>query len=335
MDEEPELRSGPPWIMEDMISAQLELPDALSAQGDAQRLGDRVRSAVRDGEPVLFTGCGTSEHAARAAHAMLKDVAPGARSAARDAFEAQLDPPDCGLLVAISHGGRTRSTVLAAQRALAAGARVCFLTARPEHAPAGVDTCATPLRDRSWCHTIGYTSALLACATLRPDRAKTIMRAEIDARTRLREAAVRLRTCRRLLIVGSGIDEITASELALKIEEAAHMPATPLGAEKVLHGHLPACDEHTGIVLLRFDPRDDHRRDERTADVANAAAVLSMPAVTLATPRLASRAEALLAGALALQLLTLELALAHATNPDLIRREDPLYRRAAEVAAVE
>ncbi len=40
----------------------------------------------------------------------------------------------------------------------------------------------------------------------------------------------------------------------------------------------------------------------------------------------------LLAGAIALQLLTYELALAAGTNPDLIRREQDAYRAAAAAA---
>jgi hypothetical protein len=54
--------------------------------------------------------------------------------------------------------------------------------------------------------------------------------------------------------------------------------------------------------------------------------------VQLATPDLRSRAEALIAGAVALQLLALEMAMVHGTNPDLIRREQPLYRKVAQVA---
>jgi hypothetical protein len=44
------------------------------------------------------------------------------------------------------------------------------------------------------------------------------------------------------------------------------------------------------------------------------------------------RAEALVAGAAALQVLTLELSLAVGTNPDLIRRDQPLYRQVADAA---
>src|SRR6201999_4191364 len=85
----------------------------------------------------------------------------------------------------------------------------------------------------------------------------------------------------RYLVVGSGVDEITARELSLKIEEGAHRPCTPLGLEKVLHGHLPAADARTGLILLRFDSRQRARRDARGEQVLAAARALGMPSVTL------------------------------------------------------
>ena len=330
---EPELRAGPPWAMEEMISAELDLPEQIARSEDADRLAAQISRAVDAGEPVLFTGCGTSEHAARAARAIVSDARPGATLAARDAFEAQLAPRGGGLVVAISHEAGTPATLDAARGAADAGARVVLITAKPEGAPAGVDPIRTPLHDRSWCHTVAYLSPLLLHASfagLGPRRAHELIAAQLAARPQRHEQALHLAGCRRLLVVGSGVDEISASELALKLEEAIHVPAPPLSAEKVLHGHLPAADRHTGLVLLRFDP--DHRddRDRRSADVAAAASVLDMPTVELRAPDAATRAEALLAGAGALQVLTLELCLALGTNPDLIRREQPLYRRVAE-----
>ena len=54
-----------------------------------------------------------------------------------------------------------------------------------------------------------------------------------------------------------------------------------------------------------------------------------MPAVTIdGLPE----GHPLLAGAIALQLLTLELVLAAGTNPDLIRREQDAYKAAAAAA---
>ena len=325
MSDEPELRSGPPWAMEEMIRAEVELPGQIADSPDAQRLATRIA----DAEAVLFTGCGTSEHAARAAHAIVRDAFPDAVLDVRDAFEARLSPPDRGLVVAFSHEAGTASTLAVAGSA----AEAVLVTAHPERVPAGIDAVGTPLHDRSWCHTVAYLSPLLVhalFADLTAERARALIAAALEAGA---PDVSPLAGCRRLLVVGSGVDEITASELALKLEEATFVPTTPLGAEKILHGHLPAADEHTGLVLLRYDPDHAEARDRRNENVAAAAAVLGMPTVSLST-EVTTRTEALLAGALGLQLLTLELCMALGTNPDLIRRDEPLYREAAAAASV-
>jgi fructoselysine-6-P-deglycase FrlB-like protein len=334
-DDEPELRQGPPWVMEEMIDAEPALADQISRRGAAGLLAARIADTAQAAEPIVVCGCGTSEHAARAIEAILARTLPGTEMKARDAFEVQLDPPDRGLLIAVSHEGTTAATLAAARHAAARGARALLITARPAKAPAGVEAIGTPLLDRSWCHTVAYLSPILTCALgagLDAQAARRLVDHEFAARIHRRNEAAELGGCHRLLIIGSGVDEITAAELALKIEEAAHIPCTSLGVEKVLHGHLPAADARTGAVLLRFDPAHATIRDARTASVAAAVEVLSMPTVQLATPGLRSRAEALIAGAVALQLLTLELAIVHGTNPDLIRREQPLYRKVAQVA---
>lgn len=314
--------------MEEMIWAEPDLPQQIAGGDDAARLASHLRAALDADQPVLFTGCGTSEHAARAAGALVG-------GASRDAFETRLDPPARGLVVAISHEGGTAATLDAARGASEAGAQALLVTAFPERAPAGVEPIGTPLHDRSWCHTAAYLSPVLLHALfagLQPERARELIAAQLTARAQRREDAERLAGCRRLLVVGSGADEITASELALKLEEAIHVPTTPLGVEKVLHGHLPAADGDTGLVLLRFDPHQREERDGRSADVAAATAVLELPTVALGAPDVTTRAEALVAGAVALQVLTLELSLALGTNPDLIRRDQPLYRQVADAA---
>ncbi len=334
-EDEPELRAGPPWVMQEMIDAERELPTQIAHSGAADLLAARIAQTVQAGEPIVVCGCGTSEHAARAIGAILQQTLPAAAVSVRDAFEAQLEPPAQGLLVAISHEAGTAATLAAARHAAARGSTPLLITARPQRAPEGLETLSTPLLDRSWCHTVGYLSPILLCALgagLSATCARTLIDHELATHMQRRADAAQLASARRLLIVGSGVDEITAAELALKLEEAVHIPCTPLGVEKVLHGHLPAADVRTGLVLLRFDPAQAMVRDARAANVAAAAAVLELPTVQLARPRLASRAQALIAGALALQLLTLELTGVHGTNPDLIRREQPLYRKVAEVA---
>src|SRR3954454_14115019 len=131
---EPELRPGPPWIMEEMVWAQPDLPGEIAGTDDADRLASHLRRAIEGGEPVLFTGCGTSEHAARAARAIVAGAAPDATLTSRDAFETSLAPPTRGLVVAFSHEGGTPATLGAARGASEAGAKAVLITAIPERA---------------------------------------------------------------------------------------------------------------------------------------------------------------------------------------------------------
>jgi glucosamine--fructose-6-phosphate aminotransferase (isomerizing) len=320
MSDMPELRDGPPWAMEEMILAEPGLVSPIFASPEAVEAAEWIRET----ETVVITGCGTSEHAAMAGAALL-----GAR--ARDAFETSLDPQAEGVLIAVSHEAGTAAT-LAAMRATSA--RTILITARPE-ADTGADlVIATPLVDTSWCHTVGYVSPLLALTAIAgaADATTTsrVIEGTLARRPDFAAAAQVLSGCERLIVTGSGVDEITARELALKIEEGLHVPVTPLGIEKVLHGHLPAADGRTGIVVIRIDPSAAAQRDKRARDVLAAVAELDMPAVTIEG---LPEGHPLLAGAIALQLLTYELVLAAGTNPDLIRREEDAYAAAAAAAA--
>jgi fructoselysine-6-P-deglycase FrlB-like protein len=337
MTDEPELRPGPPWVMEEMILAEAALAEPILASSAAADAGALVRRAVSAAEPVVLTGCGTSEHAAMAGAELLREALGTRAIVARDAFEASLDPAEGGVVVGVSHEAGTKATLAALAAASERGAATVLVTARPDEAPAGPLLVSTPLRDRSWCHTVGYLSPLLAFQAMAGGASEAPGRAVADGLARrheLERSAERIAGCTRLLVVGSGADEVTARELALKIEEGAHIPVTPLGTEKVLHGHLPAAGPETGLVLLRFDRRNGVARDARARDVAAAAAALGMPTVTLegGADGLDPAAAALIAGALALQLFTLGIVMARGTNPDLIRREEPPYRAAAEAA---
>jgi fructoselysine-6-P-deglycase FrlB-like protein len=344
MSETPELREGPPWAMEEMIAAEPGLAEPVLAAPAADELAAAIAAAVAAGEPVRTVGCGTSEHAAMAGAAMLREALRSDAVRSRDAFEASLDPQRGGVVIAVSHEGGTPATLAAARAAAANGARVALITARPEVAPEDALVLSTPLVDRSWCHTVGYVSPLLAFAGVAArlaggapdaDAARSAIEAWSARREELRQAAARLAGCERLLAVGSGADEVTARELALKIEEGTHVPVTPLGLEKLLHGHLPAADARTGVVLLRLDPRAAERRDARATEAVAAVAALGMPTVRIVAgppAGLPPAAGALLSGALAAQLLTLELVHALGTNPDLIRREEEPYRAAAAAA---
>jgi glutamine---fructose-6-phosphate transaminase (isomerizing) len=360
----PELRDGPPWVMEEMILSEPGLAEPIAAAPGAEAIAAAVLAAGRAGRPIVVTGCGTSEHGALAVAALLEEALRSAgidaRPEPRQALDAALDPRAGGLCIGISHDGTTRATILALEAARAGGAVTATIGARSDSplAQASDHVLVTPQRDRSWCHTVAYASTILAGASVARHLtggeaiAGGSLKAALAVRPRIAELAAHLHPAARILAVGLGADLITARELALKIEEGARIATTALQLESFLHGHLAGCEgATTALVLLAVDPRPGALRDARLAVAAGAAEAIGIRTVAIgsegalaglpaSSERLALSAAgdpplagALLAGAGALQLLTLELAHLAGSNPDLIRREQRAYREAAAVGS--
>src|SRR5207237_4894252 len=126
---------------------------AVHAQPDWLR---RVPTDLRLPEDarVVYTGCGTSFHAALTG------------GDAVQALELELRPRDADVLVVVSHEGDTPLTLEAA-RAFA-GER-WLVTGKPESPLGELCECvvvATPAIEQSWCHTASYTCAVATLAAL-------------------------------------------------------------------------------------------------------------------------------------------------------------------------
>jgi fructoselysine-6-P-deglycase FrlB-like protein len=367
----PELRAGPPWVMEEMIAAQPVLVEALLSSPPAGTVpaAEAIAAALMHNRPVVVCGCGTSEHAADGIAALLSAAVAPPQSAlvrARPALGAALDPLP-GVCLAVSHDGGTRASTLALHAARAAGAHTIAITHQPN---AGVareadHALVTPRHDDSWCHTVAYTSALAVGAAL-AGHVGSLAASPAAVRGVLEHAASftnavpiadHLAERRIVLCVGAQADQTTARELALKIAEGARLPTLALELETVLHGQLAAHEPTDALILVAITDHPERARiARRAAHVARAAATIGLPVAGLLsdaydqalaadlTPagrlvtNLADRDEldrrlaGLLAGAGALQQLTLALAHARHTNPDLIRREQAPYRDAAHAA---
>jgi glutamine---fructose-6-phosphate transaminase (isomerizing) len=378
----PHLREGPPWAMAEMIAAEPALAarivERVVADGSAAALAASVRRAGGSGAPVVATGCGTSEHAAMAVAAVLREARDGVagagwRPVSGQAFELALDAPADGLVIGISHEGGTAATIAALVAARAAGAETALITGSgrsPAAMAAGV-VVETGELDQSWCHTVGYVSpivvatavtGILAGGAPNPARPRARLADGIEAAHAAAGDGSRpdarigraIADRHHLLVVASGVDRITARELALKVEEAAHLPAATRDLETFLHGHLPATGPGTALVLVLLE-RDG--LDARTARARQALAAAAVAGVSCAAilgvdaaaripealtpagrivvpeqPTMPNAPAALLGAAGPLQLVTLEVAQARGTNPDPIRRDDPTYLRAADVA---
>lgn len=363
----PELRSAAPWVMEDMIEAQVMLPEALgdSLASSAPRLVEMMHAAADAGEPIVVSAVGTSGHSARAVALILNGamgesaVAAGPAEARESADEA-LAPRSRGLCIAISHGGLSTSTVRALAAAREAGAKTALITAAdntPARDIADV-VLVTPLRDKSYCHTVGYTSPMLAgfylASAYRQEEFPAAglgryLRELLTMRTRALEIGGELGKAERLVSAGSLIDVPTARELALKVAEGAWVPTTMLGVEDTLHGHLVAHDANSALVVVATGGPSADRAAEGAHELLMAARQIGLQTAAILSPDLEGAiltedvtagklviphaalpelVTSLLGGAVALQLLTVGLVYARKTNPDLLRREQAPYRAA-------
>jgi len=371
----PSTRTGPPYHMTDMIAAEPALAGRILARlGDpgspAAELARVVRATIEAGDPVVVTGCGTSEHAALATAAILREAAEaaglqGAIVTSEQAFELSLAPPHRGLVIGVTHEGATAATNAALSAARAAGRPTAALTVSGRSPVGTVASIVieTGELDHGWCHTVGYLSPILAAAAvgahlsgrpLDPGAVASLLAKGTRDERGAETIAARLADAAHLLVIASGADRPAGRELVLKVEEASWLPSAFRDLETFLHGHLPATGPTTGLVLLLTD-RD--RRPERVARARQALAAARViglrtaaivaaevdaalePGLTPAgrlvvaeAPGLPSTVAALIGSATPLQVLTERLARARGTDPDPIRRDDPVYLAAAEAA---
>jgi glutamine---fructose-6-phosphate transaminase (isomerizing) len=288
---QPSLRAEPPFHMTEMIEAEPAIAERILARHEAvgssaAELARVIRRTIRAGEPIILTGCGTSEHAAYGAAEILREAvraadirAPGHATRhepyAAQAFELALDPPATGLVIGISHEGGTAATNAALEAARSAGARTAIITASDRSPGAGLAqfVVETEELDQSWCHTVGYLSPMVAATAVgahiagrQVDAAfrsavTELIQAGVDRASIAEGVAGRLADVQSMVVIASGADRTAGRELALKIEEGTWVPTAYRDLETFLHGHLAATGETMGFVLILAD-RD--RREERS-----------------------------------------------------------------------
>jgi glutamine---fructose-6-phosphate transaminase (isomerizing) len=281
-------------------------PDWLA--GVAERVGARRFPSGR----LLFTGCGTSFHAAQAA----ADLAGGE---ARQALELVLRPEGAGLLVAISHEGTTALTTEAVR---AFRGQTWLVTGAPESPLASlVDEVVqvAPEIEESYCHTKSYTVVLAGCAAMAGHDASGLADA---VRTALEAGGgPEPSDHERWLVVGAGRDWPTAQEAALKLREGTFVAAEAYHTEQLLHGHLAAIDESVRAIVLEGEGRGH----ERSQDVVRALGEIGCATELL--PQ-AEGWERPILGILPFHLLVLALAERRGVNPDRIRWDEEPWDRA-------
>ena len=351
-------RAGHPYHMHDAIYAQ---PGALRllTRGQGAML-EAAAAALAGAEHVWVTGVGSSWHVALAGELLLTRVGGlGRRVRAAHAFDLVEYGPDVvgATVVAITHRGANRYATAALSQGRSAGGVSVAITGKGVDPPGGADhVLRTVEQEASSCHTVSYTSALamataLAAAVGHDDETTHQLDAIPDLLATLlgqeawEELAARFGGRRRYWVVGGGPNAATAYEAALKLNEAAWIPAVGLACEQFLHGPW-ASVEPDDLLVLVAPPGASHAR---CADVARVAAsvgatlvalvaeddreIAPLAAETIALPPVAELLSPILA-IVPLQLFTYHLALKAGANPDTMRTEQEAYARARAAAGV-
>jgi glucosamine--fructose-6-phosphate aminotransferase (isomerizing) len=266
----------------------------------SERVGDR---RLPEGARVLFTGCGTSFHAALAC------------GPAVQALELVLgNAPEADVLVAVSHEGGTALTLEAVREFagdtwLITGAADSPLAKAVDHV-----VVATPAIEDSYCHTASYTAAIAAGRALQGEDVSelaTMVFRELDLEPLGGSAHD------RFVVAGAGRDTATVLEAVLKLREGAHVAAEAHQTEQLLHGHLAAIDSSVRCFVLE----GEGRAAERAVDAMRALGELGCDALLVPTTHP-------VVDIVRFQLLTCDLAEARGIDPDLIRWDEDPWDRA-------
>jgi glucosamine--fructose-6-phosphate aminotransferase (isomerizing) len=209
---------------------------------------------------VWFVGTGSSQHAAELGAWMFESGDREARWSSSAAFawtQPALRVDDA--VVIISHTTETAFARRIRGAALDSGVNVVSITGRGRGWPEAVETVPS---ERSETYTASYLAALLVLARL----SSALGQAGFDERQltelpqRVRSAAdapVALTTPpeRLTVLAGVGPGAVTAREGALKLREAARLPAEGYEAEYLLHGS--AVPLRRGDAFIAIQPTDD------------------------------------------------------------------------------
>ena len=259
---------------------------------------------------ALYTGCGTSFHAAQTG------------GEAVQALELVLQPDrEAELLVLVSHEGETPMTLRAAQ---AWPGPKWLVTGKPDGPIA--ELCdevivATPEVEASWCHTASYTCAVATIAALLGEDVSALPAAVEEV---LAGERFPVSEHERWLVAGAGRDRPTAQEAVLKLREGAWVAAEAYETEQLLHGYLAAVDETVRAFVLEGEGLGA----ERARAAVDALRELGCDATLVPTTHP-------VVDVVRFQLLTVDLADLRGAEPDLIRRDDERWKRAAAATKAE
>jgi glucosamine--fructose-6-phosphate aminotransferase (isomerizing) len=318
----------------------------------AEEAAGRLAPAKR----VYTVGIGTSYHAALVGAWLLRAAGCDARAVSSFDFGLYPTSSDVGpddAVVVMAHSGVKRYSTDSLRRAAELGAtRISVGSLTAEH-EGSQQVLRTVERERSAAFTASHLAAMFVLAQIAtvlgetrgaaatqefrtalerlPEQVEDVLAREADIEPIARGAA-----SRRVYAAGGGPNEATALEAVIKVREASQGWIDGLAIEQFLHGPLVAVNADDVAVVVNVPGAAAERVGQITRVLAAIGARLwligeSVDGVQGATVFPVAATPELISPLLAVvpvQILAYEMAVARGINPDVFRRDDPLYAAA-------
>ncbi len=354
-----EMRKTHPFYMYDSVLSQPEEVSRVLKENKDK--SDRVAKALSRKKKVYLVGTGTSSHAAMGGEYFFRLLCGGRLDAQFiHSFEFVNYPPkldkDTAVII-VSHRGWKTFSERATKMAKEKGALSISVTGKnpQKEVTLGEHVLLTSYQEFSSAHTVSYVVDLtvllqLAEATAQKlgtaNKAKSgieklpeLLKSALDLEQQAKKLAERLSKCKRFVFVSYGPNLNTALEAALKTQEISFLLAVGYEVEQFLHG--PWVSLGPKAVVFFIAPGGAGK--QRCLQAAKA--IKEIGAITVLLTEKGSVTEFadevfFLPGMSELwtppvyieplQFLAYHLALKLGNNPDKNRKDDPLYKRAAQ-----
>ncbi len=297
-------RSAHPFLTYDMIR---EIPDAVreTLRRDTEPAAG-IAGSLADRRFLYMTGCGTAFYSALlaqrlvAAHGTERIRSEAVPALEFSAYAARADR-DCGA-VGVSHSGITKATVDALRFARDRGVRTVAVThfdGRPISEVADATLVVGNGPDRSRMHTKCYATGALGAAMVGLEwsvvaggGSRRVIESRMAAMQELPAHQAALlkaldSSCKALasdhlgvrttFLVGSGPNEATVLEAALKLKETSYIAAEGMETEQFLHGPWQVLGPDS-VVFVAAPPGPAHAR---AVDLVRAARTVGARVVAL------------------------------------------------------
>ncbi|MFQ5995763.1 MAG: SIS domain-containing protein [Acidiferrobacterales bacterium] len=322
-------------------------PDELARLLEATEPVDAAARALKSAKRIFAVGTGTSHNAALIVTHWLRAI--GRDTSAWASYDFALYGPELrsdDAVIVFSHSGRKQYSQRSLERVQASDAIAIWVSAaNPDTDNPAEVILQTVTREPSSMFTVSHTAAMLLTARvvdhMQPNALGDLAslpeaaRAALATEPTVRELAQQWRNTDAIIAVGGGPHEVSAFEVAIKLNEGPRMRAYGYSTEQFLHG--PQAQIQTNDALIVF--ASPGAALDRTQAVAQFGLDIDVPVAwiaPLAGPNGVSICSvndvgerlAPIVQAIPGQLLAAHLAAQRDVDCDSFRLDDPAFKRA-------